>query len=94
MNSILNLALNNPNWQVKKGIGSFLTFDMGERVTSKKRNGNIYYSGSIHLWIYLCEWTITRRSKILATSNASDNIIKSSLELINNNMIFEITQIK
>lgn len=59
-------------WDVKKGVGSFITFEFGERLTIKKNNESIE-RGSIHLWIYLCDWEIFNLNKsILCSDNLSD----------------------
>ncbi len=52
---------------MKKGHGSFLTFDMGEKISGNKKDGTIFYSGSIRLWIYMCDWkVISNDEEILA----------------------------
>ncbi len=68
-----------PIWKVKKGNGSFITFDMGEKVTYKKKNGSECFTGSIHLWVYLCDWIVVNSGKIILQSENSEEQIISGL---------------
>ncbi len=90
-------------WSASKGVGSFLTFDMDEKVKEViKRKGQekTIYTGKVHLWIYLAEWKLYKNDLILLDSNSEDekeyeNILKSFIglnllrieELIKNNGI-------
>jgi hypothetical protein len=81
-------VVNIPIWQAKKGVGSFITFDMGEKVTQTKRNGSKSVTGKIHLWIYLCDWTILSNGKIIIQSDSSeDDIVKAIDMFIGRNIV-------
>ena len=76
---LMNRALNLPIWQAQKGTGSFITFEMGEKAMLANKDGTPYLRGSVHLWIYLCDWEIRRQGKILAKSDGSDDEIASAV---------------
>jgi hypothetical protein len=84
-------VVNIPIWQAKKGVGSFITFDMGEKVTQTKRNGSKSVTGKIHLWIYLCDWTILSNGKIIIQSDSSeDDIVKAIDMFIGRNIVYGV----
>ncbi|MFW7382197.1 MAG: hypothetical protein ACOH5I_25575 [Oligoflexus sp.] len=62
-----------PVWQAKKGHGSFLTFDMGEKIerTYETKAGS-YLVGSEHLWIYMCQWKLLKGDRLLLDSQTID----------------------
>ena len=65
-------------WQVKKGVGSFVTFDMGKKLKRTTKNDKEVVSGSIHLWIYMCEWQYFKsQTNFVVTSDS----IQDELEL-------------
>jgi hypothetical protein len=78
--NLIKQAFDSPVWQAKKGVGSFLTFDMGKQIEKKKRDGTIYFQGSIHLWIYLCDWVIFLRGNEIADNNSEDSEIKEAVQ--------------
>ena len=90
---IISQALNTPIWQVKKGIGSFLTFDLGEKIEKKKRDATVFFSGSIHLWIYMCDWKILKKGKVVTQSSADEKEILESLYFFENRFIISISRI-
>jgi hypothetical protein len=87
---VIQHALNVPIWEAKKGDGSFLLFDMGQRVPKKHRNGTLFYSGAIHLWIYLCDWEVIHNGKLLAQSGENEDEITAALELMKGKQILAI----
>lgn len=62
-----------PCWQVKRGYGTFLTLDMGERVSKQKKDGSKYLQGSVHLWIYLCDWIVLCEGVEIVSSETIDS---------------------
>ena len=66
--SFLPLAI----WSVNKGLGSFLTFDAGEKIIKKKKGKEIKYVGQLHIWIYLCDWELYYYTNILLSSEIED----------------------
>lgn len=81
IDQFLSQTSENPIWQAKKGHGSFLTFDMGNKSIFKKPNGKEYAKGDIHLWIYQCEWVIWQKEKDLCHSESSNEEIDSVMKL-------------
>lgn len=90
---VINQAINIPIWQAKKGIGSFLTFDMGDRTVVTKKNGTTYDKGSIHLWIYLCDWEIRSEGHILAKSDSPDNDITNAVKCFTGERLLAIEKV-
>ena len=63
INSFLNGEISN----VKKGIGSFITFDVGEQ-------SKTYLDGyPMHIWIYLCDWRLFHNDKELLNCDEESN---------------------
>ncbi|MBA3237994.1 MAG: hypothetical protein H0T62_06540 [Parachlamydiaceae bacterium] len=89
---ILQQALKTPIWQVKKGHGSFLTFDMGEKISGNKKDGTIFYSGSIHLWIYMCDWKVLSNGKEILQSGDDDSTMNIALNIFANKEIVSIME--
>jgi hypothetical protein len=87
---ILQQALNIPIWQVERGHGSFLTFEMGEKNSGKRKDGTIFYSGSIHLWIYLCDWKVINNDKEILHSEADECTMNTVLNVFKNKEILSI----
>lgn len=81
--------LNMPIWNAEKGVGSFLTFDMGEKILKILPNGDPYYRGIIHLWIYLCKWEILIDGKLVLDGDASDEDIKASMKYFLTKKLFQ-----
>jgi hypothetical protein len=52
-------------WSAKRGHGTFLTFEIGERLVEDTKRGPREV-GAYHLWIYLAQW------KIVAGHNSAD----------------------
>lgn len=97
MNNIIETimlpALDQPIWQANKGHGSFLTFDMGKRLISKNKDGIEFFSGSTHLWIYLCDWKLTINNQIIAQNEYCANEIISALTCLNEQRMISIIKI-
>ena len=78
---------NRPCWGVRRGQGSFLTFEFGkprllirEPIMSSAASGrvrrllarrNVYVAGEWHLWIYCCEWTVASGSRVIGDSTTN-----------------------
>jgi len=90
---LIKKALNLSVWQAKKGTGSFLTFDMGERVAIKRKDGTTFDRGSFHLWIYLCDWEISVNGNVLARSDAIDADIGKAVKSFDGQKISSIDQV-
>jgi hypothetical protein len=76
-------------WQVKKGVGSFLTLEFGEPhlvidepAASRPNRRIATIRGDWHLWIYCCGWTIDQGGEQLAHNEAKDAaIMKGTAQL-------------
>jgi hypothetical protein len=88
-----------PGWSVRLGHGSFVTFEFGEprvevhevrtgplfvageRIDVPKRQA--YVHGEWHLWIYICEWSLSWRDRQIAHSESTDVEINRALGVLN-----------
>jgi hypothetical protein len=87
-----------PTWQVRKGIGSFLTLEFGDphlrirepylsrskslaarRLAARRQ---VTVSGQWHLWIYMCNWTISANGMPLADNEASNATIDRTTQYL------------
>ena len=57
-------------WRARRGVGSFLTFDFGRRIS---REGRQY--GQWRLWIYQANWVLMHADRQLANSESKSNLI-------------------
>ncbi|NVD27313.1 hypothetical protein HUO14_05285 [Parasphingorhabdus flavimaris] len=91
--------LNLPAWGVKKGHGSFLTFEFGEPklevVESKLADGkfrrNAHVHGDWHLWIYCCNWRIFQLDEQIAWSESDDKLIGKATAILNGQKLTSVT---
>jgi hypothetical protein len=54
-------------WNVKIGVGSFLTLEFGSR-ENQYFQGKTRVHGEWHLWLQDCAWRIEKRNRIVAAS--------------------------
>ncbi len=57
-------------WRVQQGYGSFLTVDVGKRVTVNGRKGQKIERGSMQVWVQYCRWSIRENGAVLLDSDA------------------------
>jgi hypothetical protein len=50
-------------WRARRGHGSFLTFDLGERYSD-----DVGERGEWHLWVYFGDWTLSDGAHVIATN--------------------------
>ena len=88
-------------WCAKKGIGSFLTFEFGEPhlevhsgfrtkegIKEFRRFPAVH--GDWHLWVYLCDWTITTHGKVKATSESRARDIDRAMGRLNGQSLIQV----
>jgi hypothetical protein len=87
-------------WNAQKGYGSFLTFEFGEpqletREIDRVRNGvkehirSVHIYGSSHLWIYMCDWSITAQNQIVATQSSKAKIIHQAMHRLDGQVLVQ-----
>lgn len=85
--SVFADLIGKPAWLVQRGYGSFITLEFGEphlTVTMiEKRNRRLAtVTGDWHLWIYCCDWKISRGGERIARSSSrEESITKGVAEL-------------
>jgi hypothetical protein len=72
-------------WRVKLGVGSFLTFEFGQRI---KTHG--HFHGQWHLWIYLSNWSLFHRDRRLADSDSDRKVIETAIRRLEEISLTEI----
>ena len=76
---VINKIVGKKPWKVWKGIGSFLLFEFGPKVTS---NPGKQLHGSYTLWIYMAHWQVRRKGKVIAHSESPDQVIKRAAKAL------------
>jgi hypothetical protein len=90
--------LNEVAWNVKKGHGSFLTFEFGipsleidepkiwktlPSPLNEHPKRQAVIRGTFHLWIYCCNWNINIGSQNLAFDESTDEEIQNAANFLN-----------
>lgn len=66
-------------WNMKLGIGSFLTMEFGAPQPEAFR-GKTFVHGEWHLWIMHCGWRMEREGAILAASNDDHEQLDAAID--------------
>ena len=96
-----------PSWNVKKGYGSFLTFEFGNPSLSIREprdtlNSNprvrqilarrcVTVRGRWHLWVYCCDWRISMGRESLAHNESTDEEIAAACIELDGQAIQNVT---
>jgi hypothetical protein len=96
-----------PSWSVRRGIGSFLTFEFGPpsleiddvRELPAHVGGEFipvprrlaYVHGEWHLWIYMCAWSLSWRDREIAHSESDDLEIDRALGVLNGQSLTKVS---
>jgi len=70
-------AYSRPLWNAKKGRGSFLIFEVGEKV---ERNGVV--QGEYSFWIYCCHWRLNNGDILAANSESPEKKIETAVSIL------------
>jgi len=96
---------NSPCWNVKKGIGSYLTFEFGEPqiefIEPKiwKQFGHpvnlneirrVFIKGTEMLWIYCVDWKIISKGSEIAHNESDDKQINNATTILNGQILNQI----
>jgi hypothetical protein len=65
-------------WGASIGWGSFATIEFGAR-----RLVNHHYHGDWHLWLYMCEWQLYSRNRVLANSESTKHVMEVATDNLN-----------
>jgi len=97
--------INELAWNVKKGHGSFLTFEFGTPnleigepkiwktlpfPSNEHPTRQTTVRGDFHLWIYCCNWKIQIKDKQIAFEESSDEEIQKATEYLNGQKLVSI----
>ena len=72
-------------WQVRLGYGSFVTMEFGKKTKDSwgvrgERISAIH--GEWHLWLYQCDWKLTKHRKLVISSDDDRDSIAPALETL------------
>jgi hypothetical protein len=95
-----------PTWLVRKGVGSFLTLEYGDphlqiqeprwsrselpEVRKSADRRRVIVSGRWHLWIYMCNWTISSNGTLLADNKASSDAINEVSQYLDGQILLSV----
>lgn len=58
-------------WRADKGVGTFLTIDLLKSETRANNSGRGEGFGDLRLWIYMTDWRLEQRDRLLLSSSES-----------------------
>ncbi|MGA7219899.1 MAG: hypothetical protein WBX38_16385 [Candidatus Sulfotelmatobacter sp.] len=65
-------------WGASVGHGSFVTIEFGPR-----RLDHHHYHGEWHLWLYLCDWELRSKNRLLAHSESKRKLMQLAVDNLN-----------
>jgi len=68
-------------WRARKGHGTFLTLELGGRITPRSSLGDDT-RGTLRLWIYLCDWTLENGDDVMLSSDSPTRDYAPTLALL------------
>jgi len=66
----------------KRGVGSFVTIDVGAKHSRRARDGTSENVADLHVWIHLCDWELVKRGDVLLSSDAPEDAFSSALACV------------
>jgi hypothetical protein len=78
-------VINMRPWRVRLGVGSFVTFEFGDKV---RAHGRVH--GTWHLWIYMAAWSLVRNGRELANSDSERPTMSVALRRLEEQPLSEI----
>jgi hypothetical protein len=75
----------------KQGVGSFVTIDIGTEHTERSPDGAERRIADLHVWIYLCDWELTKRGTVVLSSASSRAAFSARLADLTRRDLEEIT---
>jgi hypothetical protein len=104
--SVFADVIGKPCWLAKRGYGSFLTFEFGEphlhirepresdsesealrRMHARRR---VQVRGDWHLWIYCCDWKISRGTERFARHSSRDETIAAGIMELDGQILTDV----
>ena len=58
-------------WSARRGHGTFITLDLGERQQHTTMTGGVVERGEYHLWLYMAKWQMVEESKSVDWNSAN-----------------------
>ena len=86
INDIINPLLGHKAWNVKLGIGSFITIEFGNPIPTARQKTR----GEWYLWIYCCGWYLENQNGILAGSEDQRDRIRQKITILEDHTIEDI----
>ena len=78
-------------WDVKRGIGSFVTMNFGQPLPPKRPNGR-FSRGEWHLWVYGGEWRLEDEERVIVASEDDKKKIDTEIRCLEGQVLqsFEV----
>lgn len=99
--------LGQPSWLVRKGHGSFVTFEFGkpelevrephlgsvhiDGVPPKAMQRSTQVHGQWHLWLYCCDWSLSLGEIQIAHNQSDDITLARALHVLNGQAIASVS---
>ena len=77
--SLINKLPSRSVWRARKGIGSFVTIDLGKRCVAAREDGSEEETADLNLWVHLCDWDLTKRGQTVLTSDSHESAFDGAL---------------
>lgn len=65
-------------WAARKGVGSFVTLDVGGRHEAKPGAGAD--TADLHLWVHLCDWELVKDGAVVLSSSSAERAFSAPLD--------------
>jgi hypothetical protein len=84
---IIHPLVGHPAWNVKLGVGSFVTMEFGNRISLPQQKQR----GEWHLWIYCCGWFLIEGQAPLIGSEDSRELLQEKITVLNDRVLKDVT---
>jgi hypothetical protein len=78
--AIINPLLEKKAWDVRLGVGSFITMNFGN--PNPKSNKENKISGEWYLWVYMCGWRLEKQNQFIAGCEDSRKKLEKDVKLM------------
>ena len=83
---IIKPLIGHKSWNVKLGVGSFLTMEFGDPISAP----HLKKHGEWHLWIYCCGWYLENPKGSFIGSEDPRDILKQEITVLDGHRLEEV----
>lgn len=92
-NKILEPYLQKKIWKIENGVGSFLTIEMGDTIETVVL-GKTHFIGATSIWIYLCDWDLSKNGQLIANSfSINEKLMVNVEKVMNQSRLLDIIEL-